>query len=357
MTKISVYISCLFVLLISLQGCADNNIHHNKGEIIMISDFKGNKLDLMDFVEGIELYELETDDFLIGEVGDICLYDSSLFLLDKLTLNIVTYSLKERKVTNQINRRGNGPYEYIEPMALCVDSDKLYLLDAILQKVIVFNKSLEPIQEFQLDFAASDMVKTSDGFLFCTVLPEPFLNYNKIIHTNNKGKVQDTFVHSHQYGLTMGKTFVKHQPDEIYIGVPYSNQIYLWTEEELQNYYYTDFGSYNIPVEEKIEDLSLYDFDYIHNNNFFVTSSYFINAFSFEGKMYYHFKEHFTGKSYCGTIKNSKDGLPFFPRWQYGNLLIGLCPIEYIPDTYKKQLEQNSSQEGTVALLFKMKKL
>ena len=53
-----------------------------KGERLLVDDFSNKELQLSDFVENVDLYNLETDELLIGEIKDLCIYDSLLFFVD-----------------------------------------------------------------------------------------------------------------------------------------------------------------------------------------------------------------------------------------------------------------------------------
>lgn len=342
------------VFILWLAGCVESSKVSKENEVIEIKDFRGNELRLSDFVEKIDVYNLEKDSFIVGEIRDLCIFDSTLFFVDKLTSDLVTYDLCNHAVVRSVNYRGNGPLEYIRPHALCVDEDGLYLLDSSSRKVIRYNHRLEPQDEIRMDFTAFDFIKVEHGFLFCSVLPDPSLDCKKIIYMDMNGEIRDSYIHTHQFGMTLGKNFVRCKDGTIYVGTPYSNQFYYWKNERLCEYYYTDFGSLNIPHDGGVDDLSFYDSDYIHNNNFFVTSSYFINAFQYDSRMYYHFKESSTGKSFCGIMTNKETSYPFFPRWQYGDCLIGLCRLEDFSDTALEKLE-NDAQEGLLVLVFKMR--
>lgn len=335
-------------ILVSCEGSANKK---GENEVVVIDDFASKKLKLSDFVEVVKTYQLETDSFMIGDVGDLCVYDSIMFFFDNLTSNLVAYDLRSQSIKQYINNKGAGPLEYIRPHALAVDENGLYLLDSTVRKIICYNHLLEPQREINLNFSAFDFIKVENGFLLCVVLPDSSIDYKKIIYIDMSGNILDSFIHTHQYGMIFGKSFLKSANNDIYVGIPYSNQIYEWKDECLNEYCYTDFGKLNIPQEDREGDLSYYDSEYLHNNNFFVMPSFFINAFLYDNKMHYHFKEHATAKKYAGVMVNDINGLPFFPRWQYKNYLIGLCRLGELPasDNWK------ADYEGVAALFFKMK--
>lgn len=345
----------VLLVLFLFTSCLRHTGDSEKGLVMEIKDIESNKLDVSDFVDMIEIYQLETDSFLVGEIGDLCVYDSILFAIDKLTFNLFSYNLRTKTLLSCVNKKGNGPYEYIKPQALSVDGNCLYLLDSYSQKIICYNHKLESCNEIRLSFTAFDFFKVNGGFLLCSTLPDPSLEYKKIVFTDEDGNIKNTFIHTHQYGMTVGKNFIQQSEDSVFVTIPYSNQIYRWNGNMLYGLYYTDFGHLNIPEDMRMKDLSFYDDDYIHNNNFFVTNSFFINAFPYENKMHYHIQEKVTGNSYCGIMRDEKNGLPFFPRWQYKDYLIGVCRLEELTEVSKKQIGE--VEDGLAVLFFKVKEL
>lgn len=344
----------LLVFPLGLVSCMESQKNSTRNDVVEIRNFEGHELRLSDFIEKVDVYNLESDSFIVGDVGDLCISGSTLFFIDKLTSGLAAYDLGNHSVVRSVNFRGAGPLEYVRPHALCVDNHSLYLLDSSSRKIIRYNHQLEPQEEIRMDFTAFDFMKVEGGFLLCSVLPEPSLDYKKIVYMDMDGKICDSYIHTHQFGMTLGKNFVRRKDGTVFISTPYSNQIYYWDKERLCEYCYTDFGNLNVPQDGGVDDLSFYDSDYIHNNNFFVTSSYVINAFLYDNRMYYHFRENSTGKSYCGLMTDDDSGVPFFPRWQHEDYLIGLCRFDELPEMPKMKTGQDI-REGMSVLIFKMK--
>lgn len=343
----------LFVLILFpclLIACKGNDKNADKGALIVIDDFETKELKLSDFVSKIQAFKLETDSFIVGEIKDLCVYDSIMFFIDELTMNLVAYDLHNELIKHCINMRGNGAFEYVRPHALTVDEHYLYMLDSSTRKIICYNHSLEPQREIRLNFSAFDIIRVDKGFLLCAVLPESSLDYKKVIYVDMNGEILKSFIHTHQYGMTFGKSIMMSGDHNVYINIPYSNQIYEWRNEYLYGYCYTDFGKFNIPQENRSGDMSFYGSDYIYNNNFFVTSSYFINAFLYNDRLYYHFKEFKSSELCSGIVKNDINELPFFPRWQFKDYLIGLCRMDELSTVESI----NTEKAGLYALFFKM---
>ena len=149
-----------FILLLSLScfifSCNEYAKDNDRGDVIMIDDIGSQKIRMSDVVEEVKVFKLETDSLLIGEIGDLCVYDSIMFFFDRLTWNLTTYDLQKQSVIRTINNRGNGPFEYVRPHALSIDKNNLFLLDSSTRKIICYNHYLEPENEIHLSFTASE---------------------------------------------------------------------------------------------------------------------------------------------------------------------------------------------------------
>ena len=110
----------LFYLFIS---CNENAKNSDRGEVIMIDNIESKKILISDIVEEVKFFKLETDSFLVGEITDLCVYDSVMFFYDRLTWNLTAYDLQNKSVIHTINNRGNGPFEYVN----CVPGNKSYI--------------------------------------------------------------------------------------------------------------------------------------------------------------------------------------------------------------------------------------
>ena len=91
----------LFVLMLFsclLIACKENDKKADRGELIVIDDFDTKELVLSDFVEKVQTFKLETDSFIIGEIKDLCVYDSIMFLIDELTMNLIAYDLNNESI-------------------------------------------------------------------------------------------------------------------------------------------------------------------------------------------------------------------------------------------------------------------
>ena len=86
-----------------LMACKGSEVKTDRGELIVIDNFENKELTLSDFVENIQTFKLETDSFIVGEIKDLCVFDSILFFVDGQTMNIVAYDLPKRSIKHSKN--------------------------------------------------------------------------------------------------------------------------------------------------------------------------------------------------------------------------------------------------------------
>lgn len=322
---------------------------------IIVENFINNDVDMNNIIDDFSIVELRLDtSLIIGRVKDLCIVDTTIFILDDMTFSLSSFSLKDGRLLKTICRKGNGPKEYINPVSISVSENKIYLLDLATNKIIVFGKDLEPLDEVRISFTALDFIKAENGFLFYNMGGEKELG--KFVYTDLKGNIQNSFIPSTKDNsdyLCGGKLFVKNDENEIYATDPLSNTIYHWDKNNLSPYIRTDFQKYNIPDEIELNGTNIFEENYAVNCNFFITSFVFINSFLYKDMRYYNFKSLLSEKSISGKVKVSN--MPFYPQWQSGKRLISVCPNRYIGIQPSENSDTDIEDQGLSVILFNMK--
>lgn len=116
----------------------------------------------------VQTVRLHTDTAgYIGDIKDICRMDSFLHILDGATLSVSKFN-QDGLLLRQISTQGNGPMEYIQPMALCADKSHVYLLD-----LPVFNWEGEKVQTLTLDIPCTNICISSDSQVLWAIANNP----------------------------------------------------------------------------------------------------------------------------------------------------------------------------------------
>ncbi|MGL4327204.1 MAG: 6-bladed beta-propeller, partial [Tannerellaceae bacterium] len=84
---------------------------------------------------------------LVAGVGDLCLIDSNLYLLDDQQMAISMFANQGGEALNTIKAFGGGPEEYIQPTMLSTDGASLFLLDFAGSAILEYDKGLRFVRK------------------------------------------------------------------------------------------------------------------------------------------------------------------------------------------------------------------
>jgi hypothetical protein len=326
----------IFILcLIPFISCKRDHQEINRALNVVIENFKNQRINLSDVVTDIRIMPLQTDDDnLLGNLKDICCSDNYVYVLDDLTASVFMFGKEDGAFLKRICTKGNGPNEYINPVAIRHDSLFVYLLDLRTKKIIVYNEELEAIKTIQLSVSASDFACMDKGFLLYNLDDSP--QSYKLIYIDTTGRMIDKFIpctesnNSGTYNWGRVQNFSTcHQG--VFFSEPFSSKIYLWKNEHLLINYRLDFKRYTIPDNLNVDNYNIFeDFAYTTCMNFFILKDQLLVSFLYDNKRYYSFTNLFTNEQKTGMIEDKH--IPFFPQWQNENTLIGYFYYEDIKD-------------------------
>ena len=112
----------LFFILLTLVSCRQQPESVAGVTTVRIEDFQDKVLETDDFLSDVRTLSLHDDSLgYIGQIKDVCAVDSFLYVLDGITASLTQFQIGAGKQMRSVCKRGNGPYEYIQPMALTAD--------------------------------------------------------------------------------------------------------------------------------------------------------------------------------------------------------------------------------------------
>ena len=194
-TKIKIYINILLFLfacasIISCENLRKNTeryyfkgvpiegnktikeISASKKNVVKLelAKFKGKELVFTDILEGVELIPLETnEDYLIGEIDKIQIYNGFYFILDKRSAKSLFVFDENGKFKYSIKSQGKGPLEFIRPYDFTIDfdSNQLIIFDGKLSKLVFYEiGSGKPLKEKRLYYRFHNIAYSGKG-VFC----------------------------------------------------------------------------------------------------------------------------------------------------------------------------------------------
>lgn len=234
----------IFTLLLFTVSCnkINNNIT-NKHRI----DFE-NSTPINDFINKVELIELETNDSsLIKSIRKIEYYKDHIYVFDKDQRIVVIFD-KDGKHINTINNKGQGPKEYLDINDFGIDrfSNQIYLLCPFKQTLFYYDlhgilADMKKLPTLTGGTYMSLQLPNKDTFMFLTA------------DSNNRLKIMDA----------ADNTFIIEDfPGKDYDEWPYlfsdslflpdlSNQVFSYHEGKLEKSYYLDIASLSPELKSK----------------------------------------------------------------------------------------------------------
>lgn len=317
-------------------------------ETVSITNFEGLKMKPKDITSNIQVLPLHTDTAgYIGQIKDICAIDSSIYLLDGSDFSLCKFNRKNGLLLQRISSRGNGPLEYLQPIALTSDDDHIYVLDLPGMSILSYNTNLQAEKKISTSFPCLDFIRTEKGFLCYNLSPTE--NLQQIVYLDNKGQIISSYQlnHNSQAVSTGSKIFNRNSQGKIFITIPFSRTIYTWdtSSEKPIEYLSFDYTSQNIPDDIELDKVNIWEKPYAIPCQFFQAKESFLQSFLYQEKRYHYIKSDSGNK--LGTIPEDSE-FPFFPQWQIDDYLVGTCSSDLL-------FSVSNYYDGEVLLFYTLK--
>lgn len=335
-----------FAILFFQFSCQNKKIEKETDiETISVTGFEDHTIALEEIVSSTEILQLHTDTTggYIGQIKDVTAIDTSIYIIDDATSSISQFNRKNGTLLYSISARGNGPLEYLQPMALTTDSNHLYVLDLPGMGIFSYNKKLQVERKIPITFPCLDFIRTKQGFLCYNMAPTETLK--QIVYLDKDGKILDSYqLDDLKNAVSTGsKIFTQDAQGKIFVATPFSKVIYAWNESltKFEEYLTFHFASQNIPTDIELDKVNIFEKPYAIPCQFFHIKNSYLRSFLYQGKRYHCLKSASNQKT--GTVPEDST-YPFFPQWQIGDCLIGTCS--------KELLSSESGDEIGEVLLF-----
>lgn len=320
---------------------------------LSVNDFAGKQCEWSERFD-MRVLDLHSDSLeYIGHVKDVAGIGASVYVLNDRMSSVAKFDGRTGLLEREISRRGNGPSEYIQPVALSADSARLYLLDMGGLSILVYDEDLETVRKIRLGFPALNFVKVSEGFLCYNLAVSDSLH--QIVHVDESGRVKSSFgpvEMKPERMYTGAKVFSTDQEGTVFCVLPFDRTVYYWEGDsrELRPFVTFDFRQKNLPEDAGAGQTDVAtQSDYAVTSEFFHVDSLLVNSFLYANKRYYGFAPD--GGTVCraGMMVDSHSGKPFFPQWQMGNVLVASYSYDEADESDEK------GKYGNALLLFTLK--
>lgn len=162
----------IFFLILLLGACVDDNVHDTQAEQVWRLDIEESDTLLRHNIEFMEYLPLESsDNSMLFNVDKLIFKNEMFYLADFHSNKIVTYD-REGSLKYVLDKRGEGPQEYLEIKNFAVDSLCLYTIDNYKHQMNVYNVMNGEFEKtLKLPFVAWDVEILPDGYFIFTYIP------------------------------------------------------------------------------------------------------------------------------------------------------------------------------------------
>ena len=383
--KIKQYIPIL-LLLVMLQACVNNKkqvlINEEKLSVkeIVINEPDITKNEIGDFLILDSLIILSNQE-LFGEISRIIIDDELIYIMDNLQ-RIFCYKLSGDLVFT-INRRGQGPQEYVNATDFGIDrnSNKLFIYDDHARKILVLNKKNG---DYISDFSTHYMLPSNFG-----VTEETFFFNNDDNRRVIDKKTQKHNLFYSETGTQIDNYFLPHDAIAEYHFKGEEGHPFFYNEDQLLYNKIFDSRIYSLKknkmiplydiilpnqlpikkIEEKMEHMDLVSSDYSYAlGNIFVNNEIIHFTFSKDGFIQSCYYDLNSDKIlFCGprVLAEPRKNLPFYSLIQgvYNDCffaLVSASEIEQIKENHivfsqQEELKKIAPEDNPIIVFYKIK--
>ncbi|MFW6275088.1 MAG: 6-bladed beta-propeller [bacterium] len=262
--KIYLIIILLFTLL-SFLGCDNHttSVDQNKQQLFFdVSNWELNKLIPEEVIANVEFVPLETDEnFLIGQVNKILVYNDIFYVLDKSSKQIFVFDMSG-KFIQKIGVYGRGPGEYIRLNDFIVDTsrNRILTLDSYQRKILMYDLTDgKSLGEIKLDFWATNFTMVGNNTLFFFMKNTYFQNYENysLVSLNLKDlSKKEYFLEIDEYNVTLSYHYSMYKSNNVYYCPYLKDVVYEIEEDGVIPAVKFNFGDHKIS-EEKLKSFRL----------------------------------------------------------------------------------------------------
>lgn len=243
----------LLLICVVLFACKSEKEENTSNSEVISVDW--NKLDVLsaDNIEDLFFVPLETsDESLLGNGIEICVFDSLIYLRSDAMDRLIIYDM-DGKIQKTIDRKGEGPEEYIGLRNFTVNENGIFIYDAAKRSIVqytkdgVFKKSLR-FSTYPGDYA----FPYKDKYVGYTSKPSEGKRAFSIYNTDgefindyfdNKGYTLDTSIHQ--------TVPLSCDSSGCFISFLFDNSVYYYNGDTIVEKYKFDFGDYNMTDSRK----------------------------------------------------------------------------------------------------------
>jgi hypothetical protein len=138
-----------FLLFLTLCSCSQNKVTN---DLIIIHIDPSKVEDAYDISNDVEeeweIFALETtDDCVVNQISNIIYQNNIYYILDKKGNTVFLFDSIGNYIS-KLYKKGQGPDEYYEIEALCLENKNIWISDGNLRNMICYDENLKMVERF-----------------------------------------------------------------------------------------------------------------------------------------------------------------------------------------------------------------
>jgi hypothetical protein len=249
------------IILVIILGSCGKRPTNNVSDVIKINPYEAEDyMNLSEIVDSINCIKLQIDsNDIMGRVREIIIKKKYIYAID-ISQRIIFVFDKTGKFVSKLNKRGEGPDEYLSMGPVFIDDNEEYV-ELINYRGEKTNKLKYSNISFELidispfpDVNLNSYIRNVGIYYFATQQMDNIINGKKtnaglviLDDKNNKKTLFDKNIETnHQYFSPNSECFVRNDKNEVFVSLMYDNTFYRLESGEAHPIFAVDFGKYGI---------------------------------------------------------------------------------------------------------------
>ena len=252
MEKSLYFISIICIFL--FQMCIPSSKSNKENELLLSFQNK-ESLKASDIIKEYKLITLETtENSIISQASQIEFHKNKIIILDNYKSNAVFFFSEDGCFINKIERKGEGPGEFLHPYSFKVDKEYIYVLDRTLSRLLKYDLTTFEFKEEiimpSLSPISFHVISERDLYLYYYPYRENNNLENKqLIISDKSGKIYNKIYDSSESGKILhgGMNNFYTLENKTYFYPYFSNNIYSIENDSIYLQYKLLWDKYKFP--------------------------------------------------------------------------------------------------------------
>lgn len=369
MKNLVTYFLLAIIFFISCNKKEDNSYKKEddkSANVVDVSYETNNKIKATSFIEDYKIVQLATNnDNLIFQISKVHYSNKKIYILD-IPGNCVFIFNDDGVLNKKLNKRGNGPGEYIQITDFFVDEDNLLVLDYTQQAILRYDDELKFINKTNFKLFGSKFICHNKTYWNYNEKSGQNPDYQFSSFTEKENSTQ-YFLSRHttnkdQYNWAGVNVFALNNKNK-YLSPRFNDTIYSISQNNITPEFIIDFNERKFPNNEDINNYDIFDpnFSLLIKHNYYVSNKYLIFDFILNKERLFCIHDIEKNISNSGFIENDLiKEFRFFPRWGNDDFLIEEVGSEILKEHFNSspQFEKfikGSEEDNPLIIIYKLK--